>query len=83
MALRKKLPKRHWLTINSIIVAYGQSVCRPISPHCDHCIIQDLCPQKGVTPRKPKTARKGTLQLMTWNVNGIRAIAKKGFVEML
>lgn len=83
MALRKKLPERHWTTINSILVAYGQSVCRPISPHCDHCIIQSLCPQRGVTPRKTKTRRKGSLHLMTWNVNGIRAVAKKGFVETL
>ncbi len=54
MALRKKLPVKYWNQINSLLVAFGQSICRPISPHCDVCSIQSLCKQKGVKPRKVK-----------------------------
>lgn len=52
MALRKKLPLRHWQSINSILVAFGQGTCRPLAPHCDCCVINHLCPRLGVTPRK-------------------------------
>lgn len=51
-ALRKKLPKSHWKEVNKILVAFGQGTCRPISPHCDRCVLKDKCPQKGVKPRK-------------------------------
>ena len=32
LALRKKLPKRHWVRYNELLVAFGQVLCRPISP---------------------------------------------------
>ncbi|WP_022665723.1 endonuclease III domain-containing protein [Desulfospira joergensenii] len=53
-ALRKKLPKKHWKEVNSILVAFGQAVCRPVSPLCHRCPIEGDCPKKGVTPRKIK-----------------------------
>jgi len=52
MALREKLPRRYWLTINSILVAFGQGTCRPVAPHCDVCPLDQLCPKLGVKPRK-------------------------------
>ena len=30
IALRDKLPKEHWKTYNSILVAFGQNLCKPI-----------------------------------------------------
>ncbi len=47
-ALRKKLPKKHWVRYNEILVAFGQALCRPISPFCSKCPVSHLCPQKGV-----------------------------------
>ena len=41
--LRKKLPKKHWIRYNSLLVAFGQSICRPISPYCSKCPINKLC----------------------------------------
>jgi endonuclease III len=55
LALRQKLPQRHWQSINSVLVAFGQGTCRPIAPHCDCCVINHLCPRLGVTPRKKQT----------------------------
>ena len=49
MALRKKLPKRHWVRYNELLVAFGQTVCRPVSPFCSRCPVADMCPQIGVT----------------------------------
>jgi exodeoxyribonuclease III len=86
MALRDKLPERYWIPINSLLVAFGQSICRPISPHCDRCPLQGLCPQHGVRPRKPPggtMAESSLMKFISWNVNGIRAVEKKGFVEQL
>jgi len=60
MALRKKLPPRYWLTINSILVAFGQGTCKPVAPHCDRCVILRYCPQIGVRPRKVPSKNKKT-----------------------
>ena len=88
MALREKLPPRHWLTVNSLLVAFGQSLCKPVAPHCDQCPLAD-CPKIGVRPRKSKdlaTTRKvmaDTLKFVSWNVNGIRAVEKKNFFDIV
>lgn len=88
MALRKKLPEKHWLTVNSLLVSFGQSICRPVGPHCDDCPLNDDCPKRGVTPRKTPDRQKkakgsGHLRFISWNVNGIRAIEKKGFRDIV
>jgi len=57
MALRAQLPARYWLTINSILVAFGQGTCTPIAPHCDVCPLDPLCPKIGVTPRKRRKVK--------------------------
>ncbi|HHV36785.1 MAG TPA: endonuclease III [Candidatus Cloacimonetes bacterium] len=49
MALRKKLPKKHWLDINSYVVAFGQSLCKPRKPECDICPIYRYCKRIGVS----------------------------------
>jgi len=48
IALREKLPKRYWKTINSILVAFGQNLCRPIGPKCSICPIAQYCNRIGV-----------------------------------
>ncbi len=69
-------------------MAFGQGTCKPVAPHCDRCVILKYCPQIGVTPRKvPNTGKKTHEEAMrrfvSWNVNGLRAVEKKGFVEIL
>jgi len=48
MALREKLPKRWWIPINDILVAFGQTLCKPISPWCSRCAVEKLCEKVGV-----------------------------------
>ena len=86
MALRTKLPEEHWLSVNSLLVAFGQSICRPVGPKCDICPLLPECPQKGVRPRKipgVKMTKEHVMKCISWNVNGIRAVAKKGFADQL
>ncbi len=59
MALRMKLPKIHWIGVNSILVAFGQSICKPIRPCCDICPLEKKCPKHGVKPRKIPGAKNG------------------------
>ncbi len=49
MSLRKKLPRRYWLTFNDLLVTYGQNLCKPISPFCSRCKIAEYCKRAGVT----------------------------------
>lgn len=44
-ALREKLPMKHWIDINSLLVTHGQNVCKPINPKCDICPIKEYCNQ--------------------------------------
>ena len=59
MALREKLPKKHWIGVNSILVAFGQSICKPTRPCCDVCPLEKKCPKRGVKPRKIPGAKNG------------------------
>lgn len=92
MALRDKLPEKYWIRVNSLLVAFGQKTCRPVGPHCQACVLAGLCPKIGVTPRRLRPLAKGqdggqpireaaVKRLVSWNVNGLRAALKNGFVE--
>ena len=48
-ALRAKLPPEHWSRFNTLLVAFGRSTCRPISPLCSHCPVAAYCDRVGVT----------------------------------
>ena len=48
MALRRKLPPKYWIVFNDLLVAYGQNLCKPISPHCSTCRIALYCKRVGV-----------------------------------
>jgi endonuclease-3 len=51
-ALRKTLPEEYWLEINGLLVAFGQGICKPISPHCTKCSINRFCDKAGVTKHR-------------------------------
>jgi endonuclease III len=48
-ALRKKLPQEYWIEYNSLLVVWGQNVCRPVSPRCSTCAVGMHCVRRGVT----------------------------------
>lgn len=47
-ALREILPKRYWIPINDLLVTYGRTVCKPVSPLCSRCQISQFCDRVGV-----------------------------------
>jgi len=47
-ALREKLPLKYWHEINGLLVAFGQGICRPVSPMCGICDINKFCSKVGV-----------------------------------
>lgn len=49
MVLRAVLPKRWWIDVNGILMAFGRTHCKPVSPHCTTCPIMKTCPKEGVT----------------------------------
>ena len=48
MALRRRLPPRHWIALNDLLVAFGQNLCHPTSPHCSICPVVAACGRVGV-----------------------------------
>lgn len=41
--LRKKLPQKYWIDINTLMVTHGQNVCKPTKPKCSECPIEAYC----------------------------------------
>ena len=48
-ALRNVLPRRYWIEFNGLLVAFGQTICQPVSPLCSRCPLLGRCPRIGVT----------------------------------
>lgn len=47
-ALEKKLPQRHWVDINRLLVPFGKHVCTGRRPKCSTCPVVTMCRQVGV-----------------------------------
>lgn len=48
LALRACLPRKYWIEINDLLVAFGQTICKPVSPLCSRCPIREFCGRRGV-----------------------------------
>lgn len=48
-ALMEILPRRVWKDWNHLLVALGQTICRPRAPLCSVCPLRRLCPKRGVS----------------------------------
>lgn len=46
--LRKTVPQKFWIELNGLLVAFGQGICKPISPLCSLCSISKYCKKIGV-----------------------------------
>jgi endonuclease-3 len=47
-ALRSKLPVHYWRDYNTLLVAFGQQICRPVSPFCSRCPVTAYCDRKNI-----------------------------------
>lgn len=41
--LLKIVPKNFWIELNDLMVQFGQSICRPLSPLHEQCPIKEFC----------------------------------------
>lgn len=41
--LSKIAPKDLWIKLNDLMVQFGQTICKPMSPQCEMCPISDIC----------------------------------------
>jgi endonuclease-3 len=48
-ALMGILPRHAWKDWNRLLVALGQTICRPRMPLCSTCPLSRLCPKRGVS----------------------------------
>jgi endonuclease-3 len=52
MALRRRLPAPYWIEYNDLLVAFGQTLCKPTSPLCSRCPVEVYCPKRGVSRQR-------------------------------
>jgi len=50
--LSEILPPEYWKDFNAIFVQFGQTICKPISPLCSQCPIENYCSKIGVTKHR-------------------------------
>jgi endonuclease-3 len=50
--LHEKLPRKHWIELNSLLVPFGKHICTGRLPKCTTCPVLDMCQQVGVTSHK-------------------------------
>lgn len=48
LALEGKLPRRHWIEINELLVPFGKHICTGTMPRCSTCPVLDMCQQIDV-----------------------------------
>ena len=48
-ALKKIVPRKLWIALNTDLVAFGQNICLPVSPFCSRCMVHRFCKRCGVT----------------------------------
>lgn len=46
--LSEKLPKKHWVEINELLVPFGKHICTGRLPKCSTCPVLENCEQVGV-----------------------------------
>ena len=47
-ALEARLPQKHWIEINRLLVPFGKHICTGQLPKCSTCPVLDMCQQVGV-----------------------------------
>ncbi len=47
-ALRRLVEPAWWVDLNPLLVAFGQTICQPVSPRCSTCPVAPACARVGV-----------------------------------
>jgi endonuclease III len=49
--LERLFPRRSWIDVNQVLVGFGQTICRPVRPKCEVCVLQKTCPAANSVTR--------------------------------
>lgn len=41
--LKKNLPIKYWIDLNTLLVTFGQNICKPVNPKCPSCSVKSYC----------------------------------------
>jgi endonuclease III len=52
LELERRLPRRYWIELNSLLVPFGKHVCTGRLPRCSTCPVLDMCRRVGVTTHR-------------------------------
>lgn len=47
--LKESIPENNWGQAHHLLIFHGRQVCTAKKPHCDHCVLYDIC--KAIPPR--------------------------------
>lgn len=53
--LMKLMPRESWIFMGHAIIWHGRRVCYARKPNCPGCVLQDICPKRGVTKTQTAT----------------------------
>jgi endonuclease-3 len=49
--LQRLFSRRSWKRVNQALVGFGQTVCRPVRPKCEICVLKMTCPSSNFVTR--------------------------------
>lgn len=52
--LAKIVPKKDWVMFPHWIITHGRTSCKAISPKCEGCVLEDICPKVGLKSASAK-----------------------------
>ena len=51
--LQRLVPREYWGVFPHLLIWHGRRVCIARKPHCEECVLSDLCPSARVEPERP------------------------------
>jgi endonuclease-3 len=50
--LMKQIPQNDWTSAATDIILHGRRICHARKPECSECVLEDICPKRGVKERQ-------------------------------
>lgn len=57
--LNRLVPRQDWVFVSHALILHGRRICAARKPACSRCVLEDLCPKRGVPPAKKARRRAG------------------------
>jgi len=57
--LQRLVPREYWGVFPHLLIWHGRRVCIARNPHCEECVLSDLCPSARVEPARRRRRTPG------------------------